>query len=275
MLNQIFREQLYRTRVWSRKEVAYSFSKAKIDEFKGVTFNDNKSFEYPYQNRRLLENFALKFTLMYGLSLSGIKYRFSNTPVDAINPFVQINQSIINGKAFFEYTETYVETYKRLFLDKGEHSEKFQEFRKFYREYCKDYSGAHRTGDGYLREIYKSLLFLMFDKFGEKGLLEYYETLYSLVYRIRLEMKQVRYASTAQKVGEYFSIIEKAKKFYDLQELKEKAKAEKVKCCYSNCVGVYDCFMLKVNSKNLEADERLNLVIWNLRKEVKLSIQFL
>jgi len=37
ILKQLFNEQLYRTRLWSRKDVAWNFDKKKISEFKGIS----------------------------------------------------------------------------------------------------------------------------------------------------------------------------------------------------------------------------------------------
>ena len=58
LLKQLFNEQLYRTRLWSRKETAFTFTKKKLDEFKGFTLNKDNKVEYPYQN--LLYYLAIK-----------------------------------------------------------------------------------------------------------------------------------------------------------------------------------------------------------------------
>jgi hypothetical protein len=49
---------------------------------------------------------------------------------DNVNPFASISQTIVNGKEFFDYVETYVEMYKTLFLQMG--SYQLAEFKRFY-----------------------------------------------------------------------------------------------------------------------------------------------
>ena len=72
---------------------------------------------------------------------------------------------------------------------------------------------------------------LMFDRFGEDGVKKYYKILYLLVYRLRIEKEQVRYASVAEYPvqNKVFNIIEKAKSFSDLSRL-EKLAHQKVVC---------------------------------------------
>lgn len=224
ILKQIFNEQLYRTRVWSKKDYAFRFDKKKISEFKGISINKFNPIAHPFQNNELLQLIALNNFEATGVSLKGLKNRFNNVFLDNVNPFVLVNQNIINGKPFFDYIETYTELYKQLFLFNSENSH-LKEFKKFYRSHC-NYKGSHRDGDKYLYELYKSVVFLVFDKYGEIGLNKYYKTLYALVYRLRVENYQVKYAMVAkyptdQKI---FSVIEKSRSFLDFQILEKKAK---------------------------------------------------
>lgn len=244
VLKQIFDEQLYRSRIWSRQDWAGEFSKTHIDEFKGFTIDKNHPALFPYQNPQLLQYLTAKF---YDTILSGTaatKNRFELGDNDHINPFVNVNQQIVNGKDFFDYVETYVEIYKQMFINIGTYQ--LSEFKEFYLTHCLNYDWpnnneaearkkrkedfafkpqwpAARTGDSYLREAYKSLVFVLFDKFGEKGLNKYYKTLYRLIYSMRLEKSQVRYSSVASLPGNYFKIIATAKDLADLSELDKKA----------------------------------------------------
>lgn len=221
LLKQIINEQLYRTRLWSRKEIASQFSKKHITEFKGITINRNQGITFPYQNRELLQEVMQNYFQQLGVSVSGIKSRFNQVSSQNINPFTLLNQNIINGKNFFEYVETYTEIYKRLF------NNEFEEV-KFLKDHiqaqCK-YPGSNRDGDQYLFELYKSLIMALFDKFGEDGLKKYYKILYLLVYRLRIEKEQVRYASVAEYPlkNNMFQIIEKAKSLSDLSILEKNA----------------------------------------------------
>lgn len=217
LLGQLINEQLYRTRLWSRKESAMEFSKKEIKEFKGITINKSQEISFPYQNRELLQCVMQNCLKTLGVSVNGIKSRFNNSSPENINPFALMNQNILNGKDFFEYIETYVEIYKRLFNNELEDMKFLKEFIK---KQCQ-YPGSHRDGDHYLFELYKSLIMLMFDKFGELGVQKYHKSLYLLVYRLRLEKEQVRYTSVAEYPvqNNVFHIIEKAKTFSDLSSL--------------------------------------------------------
>lgn len=134
-----------------------------------------------------------------------------------------------------------MELYKQLFLNLG--SFQLSEFKRFYYGYCLNYEcndnkaeterkspfahipkgGATRTGDGYLRELYKSLILVLFDKFGEKGLNRYYKILYRLIYMTRLEYHQVRYRTVDElplkSLGDCFAILCQAKDLTDLRKL--------------------------------------------------------
>jgi hypothetical protein len=211
ILKQVINEQLYRTREWSRNLDAYGFDNTKIVEFKGVSIDKRNSVNFVYQNTELLNYIAIRYLNSIGINVKGIKSRFYPSDPENINPFVLINQNIINGKLFFDYIETYVEVYKRLFINQNDNSSKeLTEFRKFFKQYCK-YAGSNRLGDTYLREVYKSLIFVLFDKFGEEGLYQYYKTLYVLIYRLRLEKKQVKYDFVAKYPKSFFASIDKAK----------------------------------------------------------------
>ena len=227
LLRQLINEQLYRIRVWSRKETALEFNKKKINEFKGISVSKNHTIAFPYQNKELLQYVLKNYFQTLGVSVNGIKSRFNNTSPESINPFVLLNQNLINGKDFFEYVETYIEIYKRLF---NHEFDDMKFLKDFIRKQC-EYHGSYRDGDQYLFELYKSLIMLMFDKFGETGIQKYYKTLYLLVYRLRIEKEQVRYASVAEYPvqNKVFNIIEKAKSFSDLSRL-EKLAYQKVVC---------------------------------------------
>ncbi len=255
ILGQLFNEQLYRTRVWSRKEVAGKFDKKKIGEFKGVTINKHSPITYPFHNRELLYYFLEDFLKNEKLEITILKQRFNSGNSEKINPFVLINENIINGKHFFDYTSTYVEIYRQLFL--ADKSEQLIDFKMFYETYCLGYHGSHRDGDRYLRELYKALVFMVFDKFGEDGLNKLYKTLYALVYRLRLEKLQVKYNA----VDEYptknavFHLIENAKSYSDLQLLEQLACAP-VECKkeVSNILNLFSKLGIKVNTNDSNID---------------------
>ncbi len=242
ILKQLFTEQLFRTRIWSRNEVAGRFTRNDIEEFKGFTIDKNHPVHFPYQNPQLLQYLTEKFYKNILQGTIGTFNRFESGDSDSINPFVNINQDIVNGQAFFDYIETYTELYKKMFLELGTYQ--LAEFKKFFFQYCMTYdlkddtwvnnvkrsdifrhiSGkARRQGDTYLREIYKSLCLMLFDKFGEKVLMQFYKILYRLIYQLRLKYTQVRYSTAAQEVIKYFTIIYRAKNITDLLQLEKMA----------------------------------------------------
>ena len=227
ILQQLFREQLYRTRLWARGEGAYLFSKRHVDEFKGITLGKDNSLEYSYQNIFIQQEIANQMMRNLNPNLFKIKSRFAHGDSENINPFVNITQLILNGKSFFEYVETYVEIYKRLFLQPD--SSQLAEFKRFYKDHCL-YDGYNsRKGDGYIREVYKSAIMMVFDRFGETGVTYIYRDLYLCIYKHRLEKKQVRYDTMAKKENTswIFVTIQNAKNLSDLHSIKQQALVAK------------------------------------------------
>ncbi len=219
LLKQLFNEQLYRTRMWSKGGSAYRFSKKVIDEFKGLTIDKNQPVEFAYQNTLLQQVVASIMMSQFHLSEYKVKSRFQQGDAENINPFVHINQLLINGRNFFDYIETYVELYKRLFVQLD--TEQLRSFKHFYNDYCLRYRGSYRQGDKYIREVYKSAILLLFDRFGEKGLDAYHQDIYICLYKYRLEQKQVKYDTMAKKenVAWIFQMIQNAKSLSDLSPI--------------------------------------------------------
>ncbi len=231
ILKQLFDEQLYRTRVWSRGTGAYPFTKRDVDEFKGLTIDNANSLEFAYQNSLLQKDMACQIFHFLNPNNFKIKSRFIHGDPDNMDPFAFINQMVLNGKSFFDYIETYVEIYKRIFLELG--TSQMTEFKEFYQQRCL-YDGYEcRVGDGYVRQVYKSAIMLVFDRFGERGVMHIYENLYRCIYRFRLENKQVRYETMAKasNVSWIFTTINNAKNLSDLNVFMVRAH-EKIKVIY-------------------------------------------
>lgn len=238
ILGQLFREQLFKSRLWCRNDDARDFTKDDIGEFKGFTIDKNHPIDFPFQNPFLLQYLTEKFYRNVLSGAIGTKTRFESGESDKANPFVNINQTIINGKAFFEYIGTYVELYKKMFIELG--SYQLAEFKEFFYLHCLTYNPqktaweeakyrtdafrdtdnrSRRTGDTYLREAYKSICFVLLDKFGEKTLLKYYKLLYRLIYQVRLQFYAVKYPTAMSAPKQYFAIIQRAKNESDLLQL--------------------------------------------------------
>lgn len=217
VLKYIFDETLYRSRKWSRREPAGRFSKKEIDEFKGFTIDKNHNVQFPFQNPQLLQYITSKFYESVLSGTIGTISRFKDGDPDNIDPFVNINQTLVNGKAFFDYVETYVEIYKRIFLELD--SYQLRNFKKFYKDYCKDTHG--RSGDLYLQNVYKSLIMILFDRFGEVGVEKFYKPLFFIIYKYRLSQQQVKYdgISKNSEILETFSDISQATNIINLNKI--------------------------------------------------------
>ncbi len=228
LLRQLINEHLYRCRLWSRSEEAGRFSKQCIDEFKGFTIDRDTPVEFAYQNCLVQQQIASDLMRMMNAGLFKVKSRFEHGDPDNMSPFANINQLIINGKPFFDWVETYIEIYKRIFMQPD--SSQLSNFKDFYRSFCK-YEGCQRNGDSYIREVYKSAIILIFDRFGEIGVNRLYEPVYICLYRMRLEKKQVRYTtmSSYSSSGWIFAQINNAKNISDLSEIISRASEYKKK----------------------------------------------
>lgn len=217
ILKHLFDEQLYRSRVWSRNKCAWNFTKKRIDEFKGMNIDKYHSPLYPFQNYQLLFYMTEKFYQGFLAETMPTCSRFVDNDDTNISPFTQITQPIVNGKEFFDYIRTYAEIYKRLFIELDTYQ--LREFKSFYKIHCLKYDGHWRTGDNYVREMYKSIIMCIFDKFGENVLNKYYRTLYLLTYIVRRLNEKVFYQTVAKHPQELFAIIHNAKSECDLKAL--------------------------------------------------------
>ncbi len=228
ILLQLFKEQLYRTRLWSRGEEAYLFGKKHVDEFKGVTLDKDNALDFAFQNILVQQEIANQLMRNMNQGLFKIKGRFTHGDSDNINPFVSITQLILNGRSFFDYVETYVEIYKRIFMQLE--SSQLAEFKRFYKEHCLYKGHDWRKGDGYIREVFKSSIMAVFDRFGEAGVNDLYKDLYICLYKHRLEKKQVRYETMAKADNStrIFRIIQNAKSLSDLHAIKREAQRTKI-----------------------------------------------
>lgn len=230
VLKQIFDEQLYRGRIWSKGCEAQKLTKADIEEFKGFTIDKNHNICFPFQNPSLLQYLTEKFYRNILAGTIATQPRFNYGDGENIDPFVSITQQIVNGKSFFDYVETYVEIYKQLFIQlKGF---QLKEFKAFFYKYCLNYGAelkeckeelcfkpkgyANRSGDKYLLEAYKTVVMLLFDRFGESGLNRYYEVLYKLIYVERVVSSQVRCDSVAKLPIPIIKEINQAQNLADL-----------------------------------------------------------
>ena len=188
LLSQLIGEHLYRIRCWVRGEFPkQQFSSEEIDSFKGVTIKNEDGV--PLQNISLLRRMATSY--MKAKALPMVAERSKD---DRMNPFVSIDQPIVNGEDFFEYALAYANAYLRLFESEEFASKALQQFKNFYKEYCL-YARSWRQGDRYARHIYQSLCLFCYDKFGECGLEKCMRELYCCAYYERATRARCFYST--------------------------------------------------------------------------------
>lgn len=212
---------LYRSRIWSRSQTAFDFSKRKVKEFKGIQIDDNKA-ALPLHNLSLLIYLHFKNT-------DGAAKRNNRIEAEAQNPFVTLNMDIINGELFFVYVHTFVSAYEYLFKTEFQEDDLLYDFGKHFKDYCLGYCGAWRTGDKYIRDTYIALIIALYDRFGEEYVAKYFNVIYSLIYRKRLEQKAVYYETMASAPLDLFSVINSAVDYQDLNRINRMA-SEAIRC---------------------------------------------
>ena len=162
LLHQVIGEHLYRIRCLLRGNFPPKpFSTKNVNVFKGLTVNTKED----YKNTLPLGNLSV-------LRRSGDQYAHQlarRSSSDKMNPFVFIDQPIVNGSDFFAYIDTYCKAYETLFGSKENYATELGPFYSYYATHCL-YPASGRRGDVYARHIYQSLCLYCYDRFGAKGL---------------------------------------------------------------------------------------------------------
>lgn len=177
LLLHVFREYLFRLRLWSRGQFPQiPFNAGNIGEFKGVTIR--KAAEgLPLQNGAVLRT---------GGDVTG-EYVARRSAEDEMNPYVSIGQTIVNGTDFFEYAKSYVSAYKNVFAP-GKNTG----FSSFYYDCCNP--RQQRSGASmYARHVFEALCLFCYDRFGSNGLEVCYRSLFACAYFERVSQTRVLY----------------------------------------------------------------------------------
>ena len=177
LLLHVFREYLFRLRLWSRgKFPQIPFEAGNIGEFKGVTIKDDVN-GLPLQNDAVLRTDAREAGAF-------VAHRH---PDDKMNPFVTITQTIVNGADFFKYAQSYVAAYKDMFMEG-----KVNEFTDFYMKNCAP--RLHKSGAAmYARHVFEALCMFCYDRFGAHGLKACSRSLFACAYFERVSQTRVLY----------------------------------------------------------------------------------
>ena len=172
-LSKLFSQYLFRIRNWSKGYSARYFSKNEVDVFKGVSPDIEEN--YPFAAMLRIAHFYIdEYNNSFHRNIDKHKMPF---------PF-QIDETIINGKRFFEMIEHY-----QIMID----NIKSEEIRKKYPilEIIKTYDGSFRTGDKYIRNLFYCGLIYYIDKFGDKDLSKAIDKIFVWAYSLRLKLQAV------------------------------------------------------------------------------------
>lgn len=214
-LADLFSKYLYRIRSWSRGIHARRFGKNDTPLFKGA--NLDRVGSYPYVGQlRIAHHFVDHYNGQYERKIRGDHMTF---------PF-QIDQTIINGRRFFEMIAHYHGKVKviakdfhltdassvPIVLDK-QADEIMRTINK--------YPGMHRDGDRYVREIFDCLLLHYHDKFGGEELSRAIEKIFVWSYGVRIRMQVVQWVTVDNHVvsTEFFQRLKEATEPQDFLQL--------------------------------------------------------
>lgn len=197
---------LFRAKRWSRGKWGRRFTKDHTYLFKGISLSDGK--RYPFYQ---MEVIAHIFSSMY-----------NQDPIRAIDrnhieyPFNLDNQ-IINGGRFFDMIRHYMNLYEhiRLYRKSLPDGSRAKEILNL----ITSYNGSGRTGDGYIRDMFYTLLLYYVDRFGEEELDKVIPQFFIWAYKLRLQLSAVQLASIdnyATAWDSMFRYVYDAKTPYDI-----------------------------------------------------------
>ena len=180
-LNEVFLT-LFRAKRWSRGKWGRRFTKDHTDIFKGISLSDGK--RYPFYQKEVIAHI---FSSLY-----------NQDPIRAIDrnhmeyPF-NLDDQIINGGRFFDMIRHYMNLYEyirnyRQSLPDGSRAKEILNL-------ITSYNGSGRTGDGYIRDMFYTLLLYYVDRFGEEELDKIIPQFFIWAYKLRLQMSAVQLAS--------------------------------------------------------------------------------
>lgn len=172
-LSKLFSEYLFRIRNWSNGHSARYFSKNEVDVFKGVSPDIEEN--YPFVAMLRIAHFYVE---EYNRS-----YHRNIDKREMVFPF-QIDETIINGKRFFEMIEHY-----QVIIDNVKSKEMSGKYPIL--NTIKTYEGSFRTGDKYIRNLFYCGLIYYIDKFGDKDLSKAIDKIFVWAYSLRLKLQAV------------------------------------------------------------------------------------
>lgn len=197
---------LFRAKRWSRGKWGRRFTKEHTDEFKGISLSDGKRYPF-YQMEVIAHIFSSMYNQdpMRAIDRNHIEYPFN------------LDDQIINGGRFFDMIRHYMNLYEHI-----------RQYRKTLPDGSRakeililitSYNGSRRTGDGYIRDMFYTLLLYYVDRFGEEELDKVTPLFFIWAYKLRLQLSAVQLASIdnyATAWDSMFRYVHDAKTPYDI-----------------------------------------------------------
>ncbi len=188
-LAELFARYLYRMRNWSKGRSARYFGKDDTHLFKGVNLDTTAAYPHAEQ-LRIVHHFVDAYNRQFERKIDGRGMAF---------PF-RLDQTIINGRRFFEMTAHYQERIAAVGGQVGElrrliETQSLDGFAARIVESIDSYRGRHRTGDGFVRTMFDCLLICYIDKFGFADISRAIEKIFIWAYTVRLKMESVQVAT--------------------------------------------------------------------------------
>lgn len=189
-LANLFAEFLFRVKGWSKGISSRYFTKKDTDLFKGITLETISP--YPYT---LIYRYIDDYIQSSHIQTGQLKFPF------------QLDQTIINGKYFFEM----ISHYKKLYDNLNNKRDTLEPLAKKIIQVLDTYEGKNRTGDKYVRMLFNCALLFYIDKFGEKDISKAIEKIFIWAYKIRLTYQNLQLVSVDNYVVREFNIFRKIK----------------------------------------------------------------
>jgi hypothetical protein len=173
-LQIIMSNLLYRIRKWTDGEPSSHFTRHNINVFKGVNLGSTQP-QY-----RFTKSFRALDYMVDHYNADSVRHWDQQTMP---YPFL-IDQTILNGRRFFEYTRHYTKVYRGLFIDDNPQLSELLST-------INNYKGRHRVGDHYVRNLFYCAVLYYYDKFGSSELRKAALLCFIWSYRIRLVQQRV------------------------------------------------------------------------------------
>lgn len=183
-LSGLFSDFLFRVKSWSRLQTARYFTKNETDLFKGVNIDKIDAYAYAMPLRiahRFIDSYNGNFERQ--VDMQQMPYPF------------QLDQTIINGRRFFEMIAYYKETFDIYKQNINALHPTLNEISKDIMDKINTYDGRNRIGDSYVRMLFDCALLFYIDRFGYTDINKAIEKIFIWSYSVRLNYQNVQLAS--------------------------------------------------------------------------------